>query len=137
MPTLFSSIIDGEIPAAMVFTHDHWVGFLDIAPVSPGHVLVVPRHETALVSDVPAASLASLGGILAATDSAIRAVTNCDAVSILLRDGSAAGQEVPHVHWHLIPRFNGDQPHAFVGGQYADGAMNDMATSLEAAWTAP
>ena len=67
---------------------------------------------------------------------------SCDAVSIIVRDGSTAGQEVPHVHVHLIPRYTGDQAHDFRSGSYGadDAAINaalaDMASKLQTHWPA-
>ena len=131
MPTIFTRIINGEIPGAFVLQAERWVAFLDIAPVSPGHVLLVPRAEHALLAELPADTLADLGPLLARIDAAIRTVTGCAAVSILLRDGETAGQEVPHVHWHLVPRHAGDQPHGFRGGVYAsDDAREQIRTAL-------
>lgn len=136
MATIFSRIIDGEIPGSFVVKDERWVAFLDINPVAPGHVLLVPRQEAALLPDLGGASLAECTAYLARLDSAIRHVTGCDAVSILLRDGPAAGQEVPHIHWHLIPRFVGDAPHSFAPTGYADDAARDaMRADLEAAFT--
>lgn len=131
MASIFTRIITGDIPGAFIFQHERWVAFLDINPVNPGHALLVPRQEVALLGDLDGASLAESAAYLARIDRAIRAVTGCDALSILLRDGPAAGQEVPHLHWHLVPRHNGDRPHHFAGGSYAsDAAREDMRSAL-------
>lgn len=134
MASIFTQIIDGAIPGAFIMKQERWVAFLDINPVSPGHILLVPRHEVALLSELDGATLAETGAWLARLDGALRGVTDCDAVSILLRDGPAAGQEVPHVHWHLIPRYQGDEAHQFAGGRYAsDAQREDLRSALSAA----
>ena len=140
MTSIFSRIASGDIPAQFIFNDEHWFGILDLYPVSPGHVLVVPHHETALVTDLPADTLAAMGDRIARMSAAIVKAVGCDAVSILIRDGVAAGQEIPHVHIHLIPRFNGDEPHDFAGGRYGhdegmvQSAMADMHNKISAAW---
>ncbi|MHC5068433.1 MAG: HIT family protein [Planctomycetota bacterium] len=140
MSSIFSQIAAGDIPASFVFRDEHWFGILDLYPVTPGHLLLVPNHETPLVSDLPAASLAAMGDVVARASACLYRALSCDAVSVLLRDGSAAGQEIPHVHIHLIPRFHGDDAHNFRGGRYGDGenmvqsAMDDMVNKLRTAW---
>ncbi|TVR13937.1 MAG: HIT family protein [Planctomycetota bacterium] len=134
MASIFTRIIAGEIPGACVLQTERWVAILDINPVAPGHTLLIPRQEVALLPDLEGATLAESGAWLARIDRALRSITDCDAVSILLRDGPAAGQEVPHLHWHLVPRFNGDHPHHFVGGSYAsDDQQEQMRSAIAAA----
>ncbi|MDA3963655.1 MAG: HIT family protein [Planctomycetota bacterium] len=139
MASLFSKIHQGEIPASTVFTQERWFGILDLFPVSPGHLLIIPTHEAALIHELPDDTLAELGAVIARGTACLRQALNCDAVSVLLRDGTAAGQEIPHVHWHLVPRFDGDQAHHFGGGSYGSdterqAAMDAMVTRLQAAW---
>jgi histidine triad (HIT) family protein len=140
MPTLFSKILAGDIPGTFVHRDDRWAAMLDLFPVSPGHLLLIPTFEAQYWQEIPATDQAAVGGWIAAGTQALRATTNCHAVSVLLRDGAAAGQEIPHVHWHLIPRFSGDQPHDFHGGSYgADEtsraqAMQAMADHLQSHW---
>ena len=82
MTTIFTRIIDGEIPGSFVMKDERWVAFLDINPVAPGHILLVPRQEAAILPQLGGASLAECAAYLARLDAAIRAVTSCDAVSI-------------------------------------------------------
>jgi histidine triad (HIT) family protein len=103
MPTLFTKIIQREIPAQLVYEDEHVVGFRDINPQAPVHVLFVPRREIATLNDLGAAD-AELAGrlVLAAAafakqegfaESGYRTVFNCN------RDG---GQTVFHIHLHLL-----------------------------------
>lgn len=140
MATIFSKIHSGEIPACMLFCEPHWFGILDLFPVRPGHLLLVPTVEAARMQDLPPEILAGLGDVIARGTRCLYRALECDAVSVLLRDGPAAGQEVPHVHWHLIPRDQGDDPHLFAGGSYGDTdelrerRMQDMLHRLQACW---
>ena len=142
MASLFSKIIAGEIPGAFVFKEDLWVGILDLFPVAPGHLLLIPTHEAALIKDLPAETLAAMGDVVKRATGCLYAALGCDAVSVLVRDGSAAGQEIPHVHIHCIPRTEGEEPHAFSGGSYGtsdaerDAAMQAMVARLGAEWSA-
>ncbi len=120
MPTLFSKIVAGELPAERIFEHDHWLAILDLYPVEPGHLLLVAKDEIAHVVDLSESSLAGLGSAIATGTTCLRRALNCPAVSVLIRDGAKAGQEIPHVHVHLVPRFASSAPHRFAPGRYAD-----------------
>jgi histidine triad (HIT) family protein len=135
MPSLFSRIIAGDIPAELVFSEPLWVALLDITPTSPGHVLLVPRAERQHLDELPEAVLATLGGYLARVTTAVKAATGCPAVNVLVNDGAAAGQAIPHAHLHIIPRFPKDglltHPH---GTPYADGELHRWGEALRKAW---
>lgn len=140
MSSLFSRIASGEVPASFIFRDDHWFGILDLFPVQPGHLLLIPVHEAGLVQDLPAETLAEMGPVIGRACTALRAGLGCDAVSVLVRDGAAAGQEVPHVHVHCIPRYHGDDAHDFGGGKYGEdehvvqSAMDEIVAKITAAW---
>lgn len=134
MPSLFSKIIAGQIPAQFVFQDAAFVAFLDIAPANPGHCLLVPRAEAQYLADLPAATLAALGPALTRLIAAVKTATGCPAVNVLINDGPEANQAVPHAHIHVIPRWSGDaklvHPH---GVPYQGNAMTEMAEKLRAA----
>ena len=135
MPSLFSKIIVGELPAQFVFKDPLWVAFLDIKPTAPGHVLLVPRVEVQFVAELPAEHLDSIGGYIARVVTAVKAATACDAVNVVLNDGPAAGQLIPHAHFHVIPRTSGDQRFALKAHyEYAEGELAQWAEKLRAAW---
>ena len=107
--TIFADIIAGRAPASVVHEDPDVLAFMDIRPMTPGHLLVVPK--------VPARSLAELdpeiGGKLFQVGQRLAAAlraseVNCDGVNFFLADGVTAGQEVFHVHLHVIPRTPGD-----------------------------
>lgn len=108
-PCIFCRIIAGELPATFLHQDDRCVAFLDIQPINPGHLLVVPRaHAVGLAELDPddAARLAQVARELAA-DLRTSGLA-CEGVNLFLADGEAAGQEVFHAHLHVIPRFAGD-----------------------------
>ncbi|MBA2480509.1 MAG: HIT family protein [Planctomycetes bacterium] len=135
MPSLFSKIIAGEVPAQFVFQDPSWVAFMDIKPTNPGHVLLVPRFETPLIAGLPPETLAELGRYAARLVATVRQVAATD-VNIVLNDGPGAGQVVPHCHFHVIPRTGGG--HAPFQGHYTyrDGELDRWVVRLRAAWSA-
>jgi diadenosine tetraphosphate (Ap4A) HIT family hydrolase len=98
MASVFSKIINGELPGRFVYTDEHVVAFLTIAPLRPGHTLVVPRREVASWLEMSEDELAALWSVCAKVGRAIDSVFSPGRVAALL-----LGLEVPHVHVHLVP----------------------------------
>ncbi len=108
MSCIFCRILLGEIPSARVYEDAHAVAFLDINPLAPGHTLVVTRNHHARVWDVPEAELAGLMSAVGRVSRAVVSAAHAEGLNILANNGPVAGQVVPHVHFHLIPRRTGD-----------------------------
>lgn len=109
LPCIFCDIIRGQSPASMVYADDQAVAFMDIQPVLAGHLLVIPRVHAASLAELDpdvGAHLFRVGMKLAAAMR--RSALHCEGVNFFLADGVAAGQDVFHVHLHLLPRFQGD-----------------------------
>lgn len=98
MPTVFTKIIDGDLPGRFVWTDDLAVGFLSINPLAPGHALVVPRAEVDHWVDAEPALLAHLMSVAHTIGAAVRTVYTPPRVGLLV-----AGFEVPHLHLHVFP----------------------------------
>lgn len=98
MPTLFTRIIDGDIPARFVWKDDRCVAFLTIAPIRRGHVLVVPREEIDHWLDAPAELSHHLLDVARTIGRAIETVYRPERVGLMV-----AGLEVPHLHIHVLP----------------------------------
>jgi histidine triad (HIT) family protein len=102
---IFCAIIRGDAPATFVHEDEMIVAFMDIRPVQPGHLLVVPRAHAELIPELDDHILARLWPVATILNRALRASSlPVEAVSVYVADGDAAGQEVAHVHIHLIPR---------------------------------
>lgn len=98
MASLFTRIIDGEIPCHKICEDDNYLAFLDIRPINPGHALVIPKKEIDYIFDVDDDLL---GGMMVFAKKVARAIekeVDCQRVGIMV-----AGLEVPHAHIHLIP----------------------------------
>ena len=105
---VFCSIIEGALPASIVFQDAKTVAFLDIQPVTEGHTLLVPTAHTPNIADVDSATTEHLYRVARRITSAIYEALNCDGINWFVADKEAAGQEVFHMHLHLIPRYLGD-----------------------------
>ena len=107
-PSLFSKIIEGSIPASFIVKREKWVAFLDINPRAEGHTLVVPVEQQQRIRDLTPITRQSLMEGVSEVSSKLCSHFNVDDCSIVIHDGPAAGQEIPHVHIHVIPRSQGD-----------------------------
>jgi histidine triad (HIT) family protein len=109
---IFCDILAGEAPAEFVHRDDLCAAFMDIRPVNPGHVLVVPTTHAVLITELDEKSVGHMLWVAQQVDAALRVSgLRCEAINLFLADGRAAGQEVMHVHLHVIPRFRGDGHH--------------------------
>ncbi|MGZ1492060.1 HIT family protein [Brevibacterium sediminis] len=98
MATLFTKIINGEIPGTFVHQDDKCVAFLDVAPMTEGHVMVVPRDEISHWIDADAELLAHLTAVAKRIGEAQKAAFDCERIGLLI-----VGYEVPHLHIHVLP----------------------------------
>jgi histidine triad (HIT) family protein len=106
---VFCAIVRGDAPATFLHQDDLVVAFMDIRPVQAGHLLVVPRLHAKLLTELDDVLLARIWSVATDLNRAMRAsALPVEAVSVYLADGEAAGQEVAHVHIHLIPRRDHD-----------------------------
>lgn len=105
--TIFSKIIRGEIPCHKVYEDDQVFSFLDINPISVGHTLVIPKEVAATVDLLSDEASAAIGRVLPRISRAVLAATGATAFNILQNNGPAAHQAVFHVHFHIIPKYDG------------------------------
>ncbi|MCX6720886.1 MAG: HIT family protein [Candidatus Staskawiczbacteria bacterium] len=109
MDCIFCKIVKGEIPCYKVYEDEDFIAFMDINPINNGHVLVIPKKHSELVSGLDKNILSKIMPLAEKIGSAIRkSGIKCEGMNFEIFDGKTAGQEVPHVHLHLIPRFSED-----------------------------
>lgn len=106
MSSVFSKIINKEIPAQFVYEDDDVVAFLDIAQATKGHTLVVSKKEFTDITEVPDALAGHLFMVAAKLSKGIKKAFKTNGINILGNNGAAAGQTVFHFHIHIIPRYN-------------------------------
>ena len=102
---IFTKIIDGEIPCHKVYEDEHILAFLDVGPLSKGHTLIIPKERKALLDELSDQASAAIGHVLPRLCRAVMQATGAEAYNVLQNNGSAAHQAVPHVHFHIIPKF--------------------------------
>ncbi|SEW19252.1 HIT family protein [Halobacterium jilantaiense] len=105
---IFCQIVDGEIPGRVVYEDDDVLAFLDANPMAPGHTLVVPKAHHETLGDLPEADGSAVFAALHRLAPLVEDAVDADASTVAFNNGEAAGQEIPHVHGHVIPRFEGD-----------------------------
>ncbi len=102
--TVFDKILSGEIPCHTVYEDDHVLAFLDIGPLCPGHMLVIPKERKAFLHELSDAAAEAVGRVLPRLSRALMAATGATDYNILQNNGTLAHQIVMHVHFHIIPR---------------------------------
>ncbi len=133
--TIFEKIRDREIPSRIVHETETVIAFLDAHPLAAGHTLVVPKEPYEHLQDLPSELSADLFAAVQALTPRIEEAVGADATTIGINNGEAAGQEVPHVHVHIIPRFEGDDSgpiHAIAidSPELSDDELDEIADSI-------
>lgn len=109
MSCIFCDIVAKKAAASVVYEDAHFMAFMDLFPMRPGHTLVIPKLHACYVSEL---TPDLRGGLFELGEKIINAQKNCglkvQAHNLLINDGPAANQHVPHVHLHVIPRLQGD-----------------------------
>jgi histidine triad (HIT) family protein len=137
-PSLFTKIINGEIPSSMVAKGEGWFAFLDIFPRRSGHTLVVPTEQQTHLAQLSRASRSALMEGVVDVQGRLSKEFDTSDFSIVVHDGATAGQEVPHVHIHIIPRtmndgglgLNSMWPNTSIGGEPDFIILKELASRL-------
>jgi len=107
---LFEKIASGEIPSYKVYEDETVYAFLDINPASRGHTLIIPKKRRQFVHELPDDVAASIGRVLPRIARAVIKAVGAVDYNILCNNGAPAGQVIPHVHFHIIPKFDEGAP---------------------------
>eukprot|EP00899_Mesostigma_viride_P008484 jgi/Mesvir1/17637/Mv08859-RA.1 len=105
---IFCKIVKGDLPSYKVLETPTALAFLDAFPLARGHTLLIPKEHHAGIHDCPRDVMADVAGELPRLAAAVKASTGAEGINIVQNNGSAAGQVVFHVHFHIIPRVPGD-----------------------------
>lgn len=103
---LFCKIIDGSIPSLKVYEDEHVYAFMNIAPVTKGHMLLIPKAHCVNLFDMPEYVAANLYKVAPKLANALKTAFNCVGMNTLNNNEAAAGQTVFHYHLHFIPRYD-------------------------------
>jgi histidine triad (HIT) family protein len=107
--TIFGKILRGEVPSQRVYEDSHVLAFLDVNPLSRGHLLVIPKEPAVTLDELSDEAAAALGRVLPRLARALKRVTGVANYNLLQNNGTGAHQAVLHVHFHLIPKPNADE----------------------------
>lgn len=132
---IFCQIVAGEIPSHTVYEDETTMAFLDVNPLARGHTVVIPKAHHEHIQDLPEAVARDVFATIHHLTPVVEATVDADATNIGFNNGEVAGQVVPHVHGHLIPRFSGDggrTVHAIGGSppDLSDEEFDEIATDI-------
>ena len=105
---IFCKIIKGEIPSIKLYEDEKTIAFLDIYPVAKGHTLIIPKNHSATLYDISIEDAEAVGATVSRVTKTVKKVLKCDGVNVYQGNEKAAMQEIFHVHFHVIPRFEDD-----------------------------
>jgi histidine triad (HIT) family protein len=130
MNCLFCKIIAKQIPANIVYDDEKILAFLDINPVNPGHLLVVPKTHSENIAVANDDDLIALSLAVKKLAPAVCTATACAGWNLEVNNGNAAGQVVDHTHWHIVPRQLNDGLKHWPGHPYAAGEAAKIAVLI-------
>ena len=135
---VFCKIASGELPAAVIYDDRFVIAFLDVNPLAEGHLLVIPREHYGQMTEMPSDQCAGLLSPVPKLGRALVEITGAGGFNILINQGQVAGQVVPHVHCHLIPRRPDDGlGYRWNAGKYAKGRDAELAAAFQQALAQP
>nr|HID59313.1 HIT family protein [Desulfobacterales bacterium] len=108
MECIFCKIIKGEVPSFKVYEDEKVFAFMDINPINDGHMLVIPKTHAENLFEIEESDFLAVMSVVRRLSLAIRRVLGPDGMNLMQLNGEAAGQVVPHLHVHIVPRWGGD-----------------------------
>jgi histidine triad (HIT) family protein len=109
---IFCKIVRRQAPSSIIYEDEKILAFMDIRPVSEGHTLIIPKQHFVDIFDTPNNLLAGTHIVTKQVAVAVKKATRADGISVVQQNGKAAGQDIFHMHVHVIPRFEGKKmPH--------------------------
>ena len=130
MASIFTKIIQGEIPCEKIIETDSEIAFLDIMPCAAGHTLVIPKLEVERLEDLPAEQALSLMRTMQQVAKAVSTAFDGIDYNLILNNGLNSGQEIAHVHFHVLPRSKGSPRPFREHVQYAEGEMQEVGAKI-------
>lgn len=118
---IFCQIVSGEIPSYKVYEDEKTLAFLDITPVNPGHTLVIPKAHYQDLGDIPDTELADLIVKVKEISRLLKDKLGFAGYNVTENNGVSAGQTIPHLHFHIIPRHDNDGHAAWRHEEYQPG----------------
>ncbi len=128
---IFCKMVAGEVPSSKVYEDDYCLAFMDIGPLAPGHLLVIPKGHYERLWEMDTDTAKGIAEQLGPLSKAVTEASGAEGCNLLQNNGQASGQVVMHVHFHIIPRKTGDGlGYRWNAGQYAEGEMEAMRQAI-------
>ena len=129
---IFCKIAQKQAPSSIIYEDEDVMVFADIRPLNIGHTLVIPRAHYVDIFDIPQELLSRIYKVSKQIALAVKKATNADGISIIQQNGKAAGQDIFHLHVHVIPRFEGQKLQSFSELREVDRAsLDEMAKKIK------
>lgn len=128
---IFCKIVSGDIPSHKILENDHILAFLDIAPVSKGHSLVIPKKHFSNLEDIPDEELCELIKAVKKVGASIKNNLKVPGYNVSENNDPVAGQIISHIHFHLIPRIENDGLELWSQGKYNEGEAESISKKLK------
>ena len=130
MDCIFCKLIAGELPSHKIYENDKVMAFLDILPISTGHTIIVPKNHVADVENLNDDDLCAMAIAIKKIGKAVMEGLDVKGYSVFLDNKDAANQHVPHVHFHLVPRKEGDNLARWPQTGYSDGEAEEALAKI-------
>jgi histidine triad (HIT) family protein len=131
MDCLFCKIAAREIPANIVYENEKVIAFLDIAPVNPGHTLVIPKKHYANMEEINEDDLCELIKAVKIVGKSLKNNLEVQGYNISENNDPVSGQIIPHIHFHVIPRHSSDDLSLWPQGQYQNGEESEIISKIK------
>jgi histidine triad (HIT) family protein len=128
---IFCKIVGGEIPSYKVYEDEKTIAFLDIAPVAPGHTLVATKNHYQNIEDITPDELNSLIQSVKTVGRLLTDSLKLKGYNVTVNNGEIAGQAIPHIHFHIIPRTEGDGLELWPQGKFEEGWAKNFLTQIK------
>ena len=130
---IFAKILRGEIPSVKVYEDEHALAFMDVMPQADGHTLVIPKENAETIFDLSPEGAAHLIQLTQKIARAVKAGMAAEGITLMQFNGAAAGQTVPHIHFHILPRWEGVALRRHGGGMENADKLKGFADLIQAA----
>jgi len=131
MSCIFCKIIAGEIPSYKVYEDENSLAFLDINPVNSGHTLVIPKKHFANIEEVDEQTLCQVVKIVKWVGASLKNNLGAAGYNVLVNNDPAAGQIVPHLHFHVVPRAGDDNLHLWPQKKYKKNEAEEVLNKIK------
>lgn len=128
---IFCKIASGELPAQKVYEDSDTMAFLDINPINPGHTLVIPKDHFDNIEEIPETVLANVIMTVKKVGNAVKQGLKAKGYNLQVNNDPIAGRIIPHIHFHIIPRYEEDGLKLWPQGRYQQGEIEEVAGQIK------